>query len=168
MLVLFLFCLSVLLPPPHVDAFFPQSLSPPLTLTLTLPPLYHTDIPSSLSHSHSLVSLSPTLSFTVQDRNAPSLGRFARSLSPPAPSKRSSNWKATADEDATYRTEVLHSQIPTEGDEWMAHEMRVLKEFTRIFPPEKKIPESEEMEGDDENDGKIILMLIILLPWPLI
>ena len=117
----------------------------------------HSHTPSSLSHSHThpfTLPLSSTSTLTLQDRNAPSLGRFARSLSPPAPSKRSSNWKATADEDATYRTEVLHSQIPTEGDEWMAHEMRVLKEFTRIFPPEKKIPESEEMEGDDENDGE--------------
>lgn len=34
------------------------------------------------------------------------------------------------------------------------YEMRALKEFTRIFPPEKKIVEKafgEELEGDDEE-----------------
>ena len=34
------------------------------------------------------------------------------------------------------------------------YEMRALKEFTRIFPPEKKVIEKafgEELEGDDEE-----------------
>ena len=36
------------------------------------------------------------------------------------------------------RAEVLQCHVPTEQDEWMQFETRALKEFTRIFPPEKK------------------------------
>jgi len=70
-----------------------------------------------------------------------------------------SNWKSTAEEDLAYRNEILASVLPAEGDEWMAHEMRVLTEFTRIFPPEKKAEKmfAEEFDGvageDDGDDG---------------
>ena len=40
--------------------------------------------------------------------------------------------------------------------------MRVLSEFTRIFPPQEKIPGLEEINGgDDENDGKITILTIL-------
>ena len=45
--------------------------------------------------------------------------------------------------------------IPAEDDEWMMHEMKVLTDFTRIFPSEKRSVSmsSEEQEGDDEMEG---------------
>ena len=95
-----------------------------------------------------------------QDRD-PS-ARIGRSYSPPIPPKRHTNWKTTAEEDASFRTDVLLSQFPLGLDEWMVYEMRVLSEFTRIFPPQEKIPGFEEMNGgDDENDGKITILTIL-------
>lgn len=50
---------------------------------------------------------------------------------------------------------MLLSQFPLGTDEWMLHEMKVLTEFTRIFPPEEKILDvGEDQDGDDDNDGK--------------
>ena len=48
-----------------------------------------------------------------------------------------SNWKSTQEEDQAYRNEILASHMPADTDEWMAYEMKTLKEFTRVFPPEK-------------------------------
>ena len=56
-----------------------------------------------------------------------------------------------------YRAEVLLTHLPSESDEWMAFEMRALKEFSRIFPVEKKILErsyGEELEGAEDTEGK--------------
>ena len=98
--------------------------------------------------------------FALQDREPSS--RFGRSPSPPIPPKRFTNWKTTADEDALFRTEVLLSQIPLGIDEWMVYEMKALSEFTRIFPPEEKVRDLEDVNGgDDENDGKKILIMIV-------
>ena len=98
--------------------------------------------------------------FALQDREPSS--RFGRSPSPPIPPKRFTNWKTTADEDALFRTEVLLSQIPLGIDEWMVYEMKALSEFTRIFPPEEKIRDLEDVNGgDDENDGKKIHIMIV-------
>ena len=49
------------------------------------------------------------------------------------------------------------THLPSEQDEWMAYEMRALKEFTRIFPVEKNVLEKlygEELEGVEDADGK--------------
>ena len=48
------------------------------------------------------------------------------------------------------------THLPSEQDEWMAYEMRALKEFTRIFPVEKNVLEKlygEELEGVEDADG---------------
>ena len=58
---------------------------------------------------------------------------------------------------STFRAEVLLTHLPSEQDEWMAYEMRALKEFTRIFPVEKNVLEKlygEELEGVEDADGK--------------
>ena len=50
--------------------------------------------------------------------------------------------------------------MPTEQDEWMQFEMRALKEFTRIFPPEKIATDknfAEECEVDEE-EGLVCLL----------
>ena len=49
---------------------------------------------------------------------------------------------------------MLQSHVPTEQDEWMHFETRALKEFTRIFPPEKKAVDrafTEECEVEEEE-----------------
>jgi hypothetical protein len=50
---------------------------------------------------------------------------------------------------------VLSIHVPTEDDEWMQFEMKILKEFTRIFPPEKREEKmfTEEPDGGDEEEG---------------
>lgn len=62
----------------------------------------------------------------------------SRSLSPPAStSRRASQWKGGDDEEL-FKLEVVQQHVPEELDPWMQREMRILKSFTRIFPPEVK------------------------------
>ena len=45
----------------------------------------------------------------------------------------------------------------------MAFEMRALKEFSRIFPVEKKVLEKsygEELEGAEDTEGECVCVLV--------
>lgn len=65
-----------------------------------------------------------------------------------------------------HRSEVLSVHIPSNEDEWMTHEMKVLTDFTRIFPSEKRSVSmlSEDQEGDEEMEG-VHLVTTALCAW---
>lgn len=67
----------------------------------------------------------------------------SRSLSPPAITRRNTTWKGGDDEEL-FKLEVLQQHVPDESDAWMQREMRILKSFTRIFPPEMRPPKSDD------------------------
>ena len=50
------------------------------------------------------------------------------------------------------RAEIFASHIPSEDDEWMRLECRLLTQCTRIFPPEKKA--SDNKTGEEEGEMK--------------
>ena len=68
------------------------------------------------------------------------------------------------------RAEVLQCHVPTEQDEWMQFETRALKEFTRIFPPEKKAIDkafTEECEVEEEEGTSCLLSFLFFAPLSL-
>lgn len=67
-------------------------------------------------------------------------------MSPPGPNRRAaSNWKGGDDEEL-YKLEVAQQHIPEETDPWLVREMKILKSFTRIFPP---LPVEKKQSEDD-------------------
>ena len=88
----------------------------------------------------------------------------SRSLSPPAANRRST-WKGGEDEEM-FKLEVIQQYIPEESDLWLIREAKILKSFTRIFPPlptEKKPVQSEigssisEKSSINNGNGKMVL-----------
>lgn len=51
-----------------------------------------------------------------------------------------------------FKREILSFHVPKEDDETMLNEMRLLTEFTRIFPPLKRKNSKGEEEDDEEDD----------------
>lgn len=84
--------------------------------------------------------------------------RSVRSLSPPeAPRGRSTAaWKGDSEEDELYKQEVLSIHMADENDEYMKKEVRMLTQFTKIFPLDepKKGDKDEEKEKDDEEQDE--------------
>lgn len=97
----------------------------------------------------------PSKSFN-QGRSTFGIGRSARSLSPAVDMfKRPnlSNWKdigsgTDAAEDAALRAKFIAQYVPSEDDEWLKYETRLLTQFTRIFPPMPDEDKSQRTEGD--------------------
>ena len=65
---------------------------------------------------------------------------------------------------------MLQCHVPTEQDEWMQFETRALKEFTRIFPPEKKAVDkafTEECEVEEDEGTSCLLSFLLFAPLSL-
>jgi tubulin polyglutamylase TTLL6/13 len=128
-------------PPPEKK---PIPIIPPTTST---PP---TQIKSGSKENNSIPSLIPK---SNKEK------RSVRSLSPPeAPRGRSTAaWKGDSEEDELYKQEVLALHMADENDEYMKREVKLLSQFTKIFPldePKKSDKEEEKEKEDEEQEEK--------------